>query len=298
MPRAFDITPSAPRVKLNSGEAGEVSFTVSNKLPRTIRTRALARAEGETDGSWLAIPPDSAEVELGVNETKLFTVKVRLPASLKEGTYAFHIVVSSLAEPDEIYAESASVPILVKHVERPFPWWIVYLAGGVLVLALGTWGLVALLRSANSGPPGANCTSDMDCPNDQRCVQSQPGSKSCLLKPEEKCTGDIQCASAYCHRDDHLCSRDDGKCTAATAAKDCRPGTFTCVGDTCLLVVGQKCANPSECQTGVCFGGACQPCQAVCFPPSFCQGNQCVGPIIMFQNKSVSEARRFEGLRQ
>src|SRR3954462_13876738 len=118
MPRAFDITPSAPKVKLNSGQKGEVSFTVSNKLPRSIRARALARPEGETDGAWLAIPPESTEAELGVNETRLITVKVNLPAALKDGTYTFHIVVSSLADPDEIYAESASVPIEVKHIEQ------------------------------------------------------------------------------------------------------------------------------------------------------------------------------------
>jgi hypothetical protein len=260
MPRAFDITPSAPKVKMNSGETAEIAFTVSNKLPRTIRTRAHVRPDGETDGSWLHIPPDGAEPELNVDETKLITVKVELPAKLKDGTYPFHIVVSSLAEPDEVYAESATVPIIVKHVEQRFPWWIVILAAGVLVIGGGAFGLAKVMGGKKKVAVGTNCTANANCGDNQRCVEFRPGAKACLLEPEQACAGDALCSSGYCRAKDHKCSRDDGACTAATAALDCRPGVFVCANNKCLLTVGQRCTQPAECAVGFCIGGVCQPC--------------------------------------
>jgi len=268
MPRAFDITPSAPKVKMNSGETAEVAFTVSNKLPRTIRTRAHVRPDGETDGGWLVIPPDKAEPELAVDETKLITVKVQLPAKLKDGTYPFHIVVSSLAEPDEIYAESAPVPIIVKHVERKFPWWIAILAAGVVVVAGGAFGLAKVMGKHKSVPVGTNCAADATCGTDQKCIEFRPGSKACLLKPEQACAGDALCSSGYC-RADHKCARDDGACTAATVAQDCHPGMLVCAASNkCLLANGQKCTQPTECAAGYCFGGACANCP-LCGLPHF-----------------------------
>lgn len=296
MPRAFDITPSAPKVKMNSGETAEVAFTVSNKLPRSIRTRAYARPDGDTDGGWLYIPPEKAEPELGTDETKLITVQVKLPAKLKDGTYPFHIVVSSLAEPDEIYAESAPVPIVVRHVEiKPFPWWIVVLGVGVVVVAGGAFGLAKVLGKHKNVAVGTNCTADANCGADQKCVEFRPGAKSCLLKPEQKCTTDLQCASAYCRRDDHLCARDDGQCTAQTAAKDCRPGTFECVGNHCLLSTGQKCQDHPDCATDFCQGGVCTACTAVCTGWLRCHRNQCEIISFPFPTKPLEPMRRFQG---
>jgi hypothetical protein len=268
MPRAFDSTPSAPRVKMNSGEAAEVAFTVSNKLPRSIRTRAVVRADGETDGSWLHIPPDRAETELAADETKLITVKVQLPAKLKEGTYSFHIVVSSLAEPDEIYAESAPVPILVKQVveRHQFPWWII-LAAGVVVIAGGAFGLAKALGHKKNVPVGSNCAADTDCSATQKCVEFRPGSKACLLKPEQPCTGDALCNAGFCRPKDHKCARDDGNCTAETAAQDCRPGAMVCTNNKCLLANGQQCTQPAQCSTGYCFTGICTNCPNCTIPP-------------------------------
>ena len=258
MPRAIDITPSAPKVKMNSGETAEVAFTVSNKLPRSIRTRAHVRPDGETDGGWLHIPPEKAEPELAADETRLITVKVELPAKLKDGTYPFHIVVSSLAEPDEIYAESAPVPIVVKHVERKFPWWIVLLAAGVVVIAGGAFGLVKVLGHRKNVPVGTNCAADSTCSADQKCVEFRPGTKACLLKPEQSCAGDALCSSGFC-RPDHTCARDDGACTAATAAQDCRPPALVCTAtNKCLLTAGQRCTQPTECATGFCIGNVCR----------------------------------------
>jgi hypothetical protein len=298
MPRAFDITPSAPRVKVHSGESGEISVTVSNKLERPIRARAVARPDGETQASWLSIP-EGAEGELGVDETKLITVKVKLPPSVKDGSYPFHVVISSLAEPDELYAETGLMHIEVKHTERKFPWWIVLLAGGLVVIGGGAFGLVKWLGSREKViPPGQNCTADSGCPGNQRCVEVRAGAKACLLKPGEACTGDLQCSSAYCRPDDQQCARDDGKCTAQTAAQDCRPGTFQCVNSRCLLVNGQRCLEHAECATDFCQGGQCTACTTRCTFLQFCHRNVCEPFRFQIEGKVVRDHRIFEGIRR
>ena len=298
MPRAFDITSSGPGLRLNGGESGEIAFTVSNKLARPIRARAVPQPDGETKASWLSIS-GGAERDFGADETQLITVRVQLPKGVKEGSYDFHLVVSSLAEPDELYAVGGTVPIVVKQAERKFPWWIVILAGGLLVIGGGAFGLVKLLGDGGTGaPPGADCATNQSCPANQRCVEIRPGAKSCLLKPGETCTGDIQCASAYCRPDDRRCSRDDGLCTPATAEQDCRPGTFQCTGNRCLLAEGQRCQDHDECATNFCLGSRCARCTAQCVFPNVCFRNQCVLRVFPFVPKVLPELRRFEGIRR
>lgn len=295
MPRAFDITPSTTRIRASSGETGEIAFTVSNKLEGLVHARAVAAPDGETDGTWLSIPAGQ-EYDLGKDETKLITVKYEIPANAKAGTYPFHIVVSSLSNPDELYAVSSTVPIEVKHVERKFPWWIVILAGGLLVVGGGAFGLMKVMGN-KPAPPGNDCISDANCPGTQRCVEIRPGARSCLLKPEQACTGDIQCASAFC-RDDGTCARDDGKCTPQTAQQDCRPGAFTCAGGKCLLVDGQPCLDHAECATDFCSGTrTCTPCSVQCPFPLRCHRNQCVPRTFTINPKVLQEFRRFQGIQ-
>jgi len=162
MPRAFDITPSTTtKVQVNSGKSREVAFTVSNKTDRPLRARAVPTPDGETEASWLSIPAGN-ESEFGRDETKLITVKVDVPPNAKGGTYPFHIVVSSLSEPDELYAVGMTVPVEVRHVERKFPWWIVLLVAGVLVIGGGALGLAKVLRHGPDKPqPG--CTGEVEC---------------------------------------------------------------------------------------------------------------------------------------
>lgn len=295
MPRAFDITPSTPKLRLKSGESGEIAFTVSNKTDGPVRAKAVARPESETEAISVSIPGGD-ERDFAKDETQLITVKVQAPASAKEGSYPIHMVVSALSNPDELYALSGTIPIEVTHVEQKFPWWIVMLAGGVLLIGGLIFGLVKVLGD-EGGPLGSNCTADESCASDLRCVEVKPGVKSCLLKPGEECAGDLQCASAFCRPDNKECSRDDGKCTPETAAQDCRPGTFQCTNNRCLLVNGQRCQSDGECASNFC-AGSCIPCSVPCTPPFTCFRNQCVLSGFPRQSGTVQEFRRFQGIQQ
>jgi hypothetical protein len=291
MPQAFDITTTTPSVKLSgSGEVareGELIFTVSNALRRTVRGRILVQAEGKADASWLTV--SEPEVDFASDGTQQVTVKVKVPPGAPEGTYSYHLLVSSVNNPDEEYTTGPTVSFAVGPPgKKSFPWWIVLVAVGALVVIGGAVGLFLGLRGGTKAtPPGANCTADADCPSDQRCVEVSAGSKSCLLRPNQPCQRDIDCSSFWCvgDKDKQVCSRDDGKCKDSS---ECRPPAFTCASGLCRSVDGQECNEDKDCASGFCEN-TCKPapkCVPPCAPLHLCVRGQCkpivIGPIFRF----------------
>lgn len=311
MPRAFAITPATPTIRLNASGQGEISFTVSNALGRAARIRITLVPEGQTKREWLALSGD-AERDLAADGTQQVSVKIAAPAGTAPGSYGFHPLVSTVTNPDEEYAEGATVSFDVAPSaapKQPFPWWIVAAGAGALVIIIVAITVFSKLshlhlhdtcnpaksKCASSlacvptgsksecltvagkkcearadcasdictdgrcvePPPGANCAADTDCPRSQKCVDVRPGVKSCLLRQEQPCTGDLQCVSAWC-TDKKVCSRDDGRCAPETATQDCRPNVLECKNNLCVLLAGQVCSKDEQCTTGFC-DGTCKP---------------------------------------
>lgn len=274
MPRAFDITPATPTIKLSPAGEGEFSFTVSNALKRPVRARALAQPEGQTQAEWLGIG-GASERDFAADGTQQFTVRLKVPAGTPPGSYGLHLLVSTVTNPDEEYATGPAVSFEVAPSappKKPFPWWIVALAAGVLVLGGGGFLLFSKLRGR---PPaaGTTCQADAACPANQRCVQVNEGLKSCLLRPGQKCSRDIDCSSFWC-TPQQVCSRDDGQCKDST---ECRPPAFTCDNGFCRKVLGQACDRDEACASGVCEGGLCKSgkCEPPCSGRLFCVRGAC-----------------------
>jgi len=348
MSRAFAITAATPNVRLNASGQGEFSFTLSNALGRAARARITLVAEGNTQRGWLTVAGD-LEKDLPADGTQQLTVKVATPAGTAQGTYSFHVLVSTVTNPDEEYADGPTVSFEVAPSvvpKKPFPWWIVAVAAGaalILVITLvvftqlrGHSGLHAecnttdkkcpgnLLCVAKAGsseclapvaakcktdldcepgrcadnlcaelPTGARCPPDTSCGFSQKCTDVRPGLKACLLKKDRHCTNDIECASGFC-TEAKTCSREDGRCDAATAAQDCRPGVSQCQNNLCLLVAGQECTADTQCTTGFC-DGTCKPsppCVPPCLPPNFCSRGVCrfvlLHPIPLLQLRNAT----------
>jgi len=123
-------------------------------------------------------------------------------------------------------------------------------------------------------PPGANCAADTDCPSTQKCIQTRPGIKTCLLKGGQSCTEDWMCAS-WCIEAKHQCAPENGACKADT---DCPSTNFVCSSGTCKVVLGKPCQQHTDCQSNNCQDRSCARCITIdpCPRNSFCQGNQCV----------------------
>ena len=146
--RIFAITAARETVTLdNQGRAG-VSFTASNTGPKPMAGRAKLISIGSTKEAWLSLEGEY-ERKFAKGEAHQFTVKVAAPPGTPAGKYSFRLNIISVENPDEEFTEGPSVSFEVKELApaavapRKFPWWIVAVAG-VLVLGAGliTWLLI------------------------------------------------------------------------------------------------------------------------------------------------------------
>jgi hypothetical protein len=261
MPRAFDITAATETINLSASGQGELAFTVSNALRRPVRARATVMMAGQARREWATLS-GGEERDFAPDGTQQFTVKLQVPPGTPPGSYTFHLLVTDVANPDEQYAEGPTVAFVVPEaappVKKPFPWWIVALAAGVIII---TGGVAAILASRGGPELGSNCGPGDTCPERQKCTTLM-GTRACLLAPGERCTGDGQCSSLFCNAG--RCSRDDGQCESNS---DCRPPSQCHTNNLCLLPNGEECRENGVCMSGFCQNGQCQTAPKVCSPP-------------------------------
>lgn len=164
MPRCFAITTSTPSVHLDGSGRGEVSFTVSNLLDRPVSARAAIEPEGQLQPHWLAMV-EAPERTLARDGTERYAVKIVMPPGAPEGAYSFRLVVVNVDNPDEEFAIGPSVGFQyqrpVAPPRRESPRWLVFLAAGVLLLALGAITTGLLLRREEAGVGGAGSVPDV-----------------------------------------------------------------------------------------------------------------------------------------
>ena len=329
----FHIDPGTPSLSLPAARRGQLSFTVTNNLGRPARIQASVLPEGGAKPEWLSIEGET-ERDLSPTETQTFIVKVQVPPDVVPGEQRFRLLVASVARPDDEYDTSPPVAFTISEAtQRAFPWWIVAVAAGVLVIVGGGLGLFFALGGPGLGdpceqakadcgkglactqrgtqtlclatvgtkckdgtdcttgtcgangkceqkPPGANCATNADCPEDQKCTDTRPGVKACLLKAGQPCTQDAVC-STWCIEPKSVCAPENGACTDAT---DCPSADFGCFSGFCKVAEGKPCRDHAVCVTNNCESGVCRPCTQVCLFPLRCVGNQCVGrftPILI-----------------
>jgi hypothetical protein len=143
----------------------------------------------------------------------------------------------------------AAAPVPVK---KPFPWWLVALAAGVLIIV---GGVVAILSSRGDkeaptlgqacAKEEPKCGKDLTCGLGNACVGAA-GFKGC--EQGAQCATN-RCEAGTCEERAAL----EGKCDSPD---DCR-SPLTCHQTFCLIPMGQKCTHPSQCVSGDCQGQLC-----------------------------------------
>ncbi|MBN1206101.1 MAG: hypothetical protein JXB05_14380, partial [Myxococcaceae bacterium] len=265
-------------VNLSASGQGELAFTVSNALRAPVRARATVMMSGQARREW-AVVSGGEERDFAPDGTQQFTVKLQVPPGTPPGRYTFHLLVSDVANPDEQYAEGPTVAFIVAEAAPPpkkaFPWWIVALAAGVLVIGGGVTAILAGRGGPDLGEPceGAECGKNLACSGaDGGVCLGMDGFKGC----EEN----AQCLSLRCA---------EGKCAEAELGRNCGPGDtcparqkcITLLGTrTCLLAPGEACTGDGQCTSLYCKDGRCMrddgKCESneECRPPSRCHTNK------------------------
>jgi len=143
MNRIFAITAASDRVPTGGNGRGEITFTVTNSSARNLRGQLRVRPLGSTKEEWLNVAGET-ERAFTPYATQQVVVKVATPLGAPAGKYQFRLDAVSTANPDD-FTEGPTVDLEVEPTEapkKPFPWWIVAVAAGVVILiGAGAWWL-------------------------------------------------------------------------------------------------------------------------------------------------------------
>lgn len=154
------VKPKLDRATGGAGETVQFSFAVTNTAGRALAMGARVLPEAPAQEAWFKLG-GSAERQLGKDDFDQFDLEVRLPADAAPGTYKFRLLVYSTTAPGEDYTEGPTVAVEIPQPDAPakpepkpdngkFPWWIVAVAG-VLVLLIGG-GILAYLLIDGAEP--------------------------------------------------------------------------------------------------------------------------------------------------
>jgi hypothetical protein len=144
MASAFSITITTNSVSIGKQRNAAVLFTVTNTSgkPLTGRSVLFMDPPNESQAAWLRLkPPQESERSFPVNGVENYTVEVNVPVEASVGDYIFHLDMLGTEDPDETYTAGPRVKLLVaqpeKKEKKPFPWWIIAVAVGVLAVIIG-----------------------------------------------------------------------------------------------------------------------------------------------------------------
>jgi hypothetical protein len=152
MPGEFVITATTNSVWLDPDRQGEISFTVFNAAGRPLRGRAHLAPQSEAAAGWLSLTGE-AERAFNIAGAHQYTVRITVPPDAPAGNYPFRLDMTGVENPDEQYVQGPTVTfdVPVREPAKPFPWWIVAVAVGVL--ALGILTAVFVLGGGEAQPP-------------------------------------------------------------------------------------------------------------------------------------------------
>jgi serine/threonine-protein kinase len=142
---SFEIPdgPTTVALKTEAGfHKGNAVFGVTNKTGEGLTARFSVQVQGNGKAEWYSIQGEP-ERPVASGETQTVTVVAKIPAATPAGQHRIKLRATNVNDPDNDVTDSAvatvTIPAVVKPPvkKKPFPWWIVAVAGGVLVLVIG-----------------------------------------------------------------------------------------------------------------------------------------------------------------
>ncbi|TCS14442.1 PASTA domain-containing protein [Caulobacter sp. BK020] len=155
---SFEIPdgPTTLALKTEAGfHKGNAVFGVTNKTGEGLTARFSVQIQGSGKAEWYSIQGEP-ERPVAAGETQTVTVVAKIPAATPPGQHRIKLRATNVNDPDNDSTESAVATVTIPAVakppakKKPFPWWIIAVAAGVLVLVIGIIVAVVLM----SGPKG------------------------------------------------------------------------------------------------------------------------------------------------
>jgi hypothetical protein len=151
MANPFVITAASNSVPLSAERTGQATFTVFNASGRPISGRARIVPEDPATEPWITVA-GAAERAFGIAGAQQFAVEIKAPPTAPAGDVRFRLDVVDVENPDENYTQGPSVTFQVPEApapSKPFPWWIVAVAAGVIILLGGAFVVAGNIRETS-----------------------------------------------------------------------------------------------------------------------------------------------------
>jgi beta-lactam-binding protein with PASTA domain len=146
------VTAAGSNVTLDSSGAARAPFMVTNTSAQMLKGRLIARPTDPAKPEWFSIVGEPVR-DFAPNAAQQVVVQLGVPPGSAPGSYSFRLDAVSQVDPDEDYTEGPSVAFDVAPApqpKKPFPWWILAVVGGIVLLIV--IGVVVWLLVRDSGP--------------------------------------------------------------------------------------------------------------------------------------------------
>jgi beta-lactam-binding protein with PASTA domain len=151
-PPSFTVTAAGEKVKLDDSGSARAQFTVTNTSPQARKGRLLTRPREPAKPEWFSVVGESIR-DFAPNAAQQAVVELKVQPGSPPGSYSFRLDAVSEDDPDEDFTEGPSVAFEVAppaKPPKPFPWWILIVAGAVVLLIV--IGIVVWLLVRDTGP--------------------------------------------------------------------------------------------------------------------------------------------------
>jgi len=160
---SFEIPDGPTTVPLKPGAAGQprtgsATYSVTNKSTGVLAGRLKVLVAGDTKADWAQIAGD-IERQWGPGETQTMTINFNLPLNVRPGSYKFKPHVFAVNDPNNDWTDgpvgtlqvaAGATPVVTgTKDDKKFPWWIVFVIIGAVVLIGG--GILAFVLWPKDG---------------------------------------------------------------------------------------------------------------------------------------------------
>lgn len=149
---SFEIPdgPTTVPLKAEGGfHKGSAVFGVTNKTGEGLTARFSVQVQGDGKAEWYTVQGEP-ERAVAAGETHTVTVVAKIPGATPPGQHRMKLRAINVNDPDNDSTDSTAATVTIPAAEKkeekpkkPFPWWILAVVGGVLVLVIGA--IVAIM---------------------------------------------------------------------------------------------------------------------------------------------------------
>jgi hypothetical protein len=157
---SFEIPdgPTTVALKTEGGfYKGSAVFGVTNKTQEGLTTRLSVQVQGDGKAEWYQVQGEP-ERPVAAGETQTVTVVAKIPAATPPGQHRIKLRATNVNDPDNDSTDSSAATVTVPNAAKPppkpkpFPWWILAVVGGVLVLVVGVIIAVVVMSGGAKVP--------------------------------------------------------------------------------------------------------------------------------------------------